>query len=97
MIDYNQEQLIPIKQVCDMFPGRTGKGIALASVWRWISEGLQGGHKLETIIIGGERYTSREAVGRFIAAINDEDAYLQQHTQNNANREEKSGSEGVNP
>ncbi len=99
MIDYEQEQLIPIKYVCRIFPGRTGEGISLASIWRWISEGRHG-HKLETIIVGGERYTSREAVGRFIAAINNEDFSRQQAhgAHGDADRgEEKLTTDGLEP
>ncbi len=86
MIDYEHEQLIPIKQVCKMFPGRAGNGISLASVWRWVLHGRRG-HKLETIIVGGERYTSREAVRRFLAALNDDAAYSQDHASELAERQ----------
>ncbi len=71
MIDLQSETLIPLKEVCRMFPGRSGKGMSLSSVWRWVLHGRRG-HKLESLRIGGQRCTSREAVSRFITALNAE-------------------------
>ena len=71
LINPETEDLIPLKVVCEMFPGRSGKGIALSTAWRWILHG-QRGHKLESIVAGGQRLTSRQAVARFLAATNEE-------------------------
>ena len=43
--------------------------ISLATLHRWRLHGVRG-TKLETCLIGGMRYTSREAIARFIAAQN---------------------------
>jgi hypothetical protein len=43
----------------------------VATLWRWRTVGCRG-HKLETILFGGRRYTSREAIARFLVAINGE-------------------------
>lgn len=45
----------------------------VATVWRWAMHGVRG-VKLESVVIGGCRYTSREAVARFLKALNEPDA-----------------------
>jgi hypothetical protein len=64
------EHLIPLKAACRLIPGRTGKGIALTTIYRWALRGCRG-VKLQTFLIGGGRYTSRRALDRFVAAINE--------------------------
>jgi hypothetical protein len=41
----------------------------VATVHRWAGNGVRG-VKLEVIRVGGQRFTSREAVARFLAALN---------------------------
>ena len=69
MIDLENENLVLLKDVCRMFPGRSGRGVSLSTIWRWMLTGRKG-HKLESLIVGGQRYTSKEAVHRFTAACN---------------------------
>ncbi len=69
MIDLETETLILPREVCRMFPGRSGGGISVSTAWRWMLKGRKG-HKLESLVAGGQRYTSREAVGRFLAKLN---------------------------
>ena len=69
MINPATEDMLSIQQLCKLFPGRKGKGIARATAMRWILNGV-GGVRLESVRIGGSRYTSREAVERFVAALN---------------------------
>ena len=67
MIDTTTEDLITLTQAAREQPSRTGKrGINVSTIWRWAKGGLQG-IQLETICIGGIRYTSREALRRFFA------------------------------
>ena len=68
MIDTLKEKVIPLNQVPDHLP-RTPRGnpIHIASVYRWADAGVRG-VILETIAIGGSRYTSVEAISRFVAA-----------------------------
>lgn len=66
-IDPTNEQLIPFTQAREAFPG--GKRLSLASLHRWRLNGVRG-TRLETILIGGSRYTSAEAIQRFIASQN---------------------------
>ena len=70
MIDPTTEKLLTPKQVAAMFPGRAGKGVALATVWRWLSGHGRRGVVLESIVVGGSRYCSREAVSRFVRQVN---------------------------
>jgi len=69
MIDLETEKPVSPKDVCRMLPGRTGNGVSLSTVFRWMLKGCQG-QKLESLIVGGVRYTSREAVERFVARLN---------------------------
>ena len=61
MIDLSEE-LLTLSQAAQRLPNRT----ATSTVWRWTMSGTRYG-KLESIIIGGVRYTSVEALKRFIA------------------------------
>ncbi len=62
MVDAN-ETLIPISKAPAHIPSRPH----VATVWRWIKNGVRG-VTLDTIVIGGKRYTSREAIQRFMEA-----------------------------
>ena len=65
------ETLIPFNAAREAFPG--GKRLALQTLHRWRLHGVRG-TKLETILIGGSRFTSAEAIQRFIAAQNPAEA-----------------------
>jgi hypothetical protein len=67
MIDHESEQLLSMTDAAKLLPGRPD----VATLWRWRTTGCRG-HKLETLLFGGRRYTSREAIARFLAAINGE-------------------------
>lgn len=41
------------------------ENVALPTTWRWARKGVKG-IKLETVNIGGRRYSSLEAFGRFV-------------------------------
>ena len=43
-------------------------------------EGIKGGIKLETILVGGKRFTSVEAIERFVARLSDPQAASQHAT-----------------
>jgi hypothetical protein len=70
-IDLQSESLLSLQQSRTAFPG--GKRLSLATLHRWRLKGVRG-TRLETILIGGQRYTSTEAIGRFIAAQNASDS-----------------------
>ncbi len=66
MIDITEESLIPLSEVAAYVPSsRPGKRLNVATVWRWATAGV-GGHRLETVKVGGSTYTSVEAVKRFV-------------------------------
>jgi Protein of unknown function (DUF1580) len=67
MIDTDTETLLTLNEARTAFPG--GKKLALATFHRWRLRGVRG-VRLETILIGGLRYVSRESIARFIAAQN---------------------------
>lgn len=55
------ETLLTIPEAAREIPP---KGVDVATVWRWVLRGTRG-RKLESVLIGGRRYTSREALARF--------------------------------
>ena len=65
-INVENENLITLMQASRLFPP---DGKSPATMARWIQRGVRG-VKLATIVIGGRRLTSQEAVRRFIAAQN---------------------------
>ncbi len=71
-IDVQTETLISFSDARSAFPGIVRR-LSLATLHRWRLNGVRG-VKLETVLIGGLRYTSREAIGRFIQAQNADDA-----------------------
>ena len=72
MIDTEAETVISFADARSAFPG-IDRRLSLATLHRWRLNGVRG-VKLETVLIGGLRYTSREAITRFIAAQNAADA-----------------------
>ena len=60
MIDMHSEEMLSITAAAKSLPGRPH----VSTLWRWINRGCRG-IKLETLLIGGVRYTSREALQRF--------------------------------
>ena len=70
MIDVEAETLVQFPEARSAFPG--DRRVSLATLHRWRQKGVRG-VKLETTLIGGLRYTSKEAIARFIAAQNADD------------------------
>jgi len=71
-IDTSTETIISFNDARSAFPG-IDRRLSLATLHRWRLHGVRG-VKLETVLIGGLRYTSREAIDRFIQAQNAADA-----------------------
>jgi hypothetical protein len=67
MIDHENEEIMTLTAASKELPGRPN----VATLWRWRTIGVRG-QKLETMLYGGRRVTSREAIARFLAAINGE-------------------------
>jgi len=68
MID-ETETLIPVQKVAHLV--NPAKPPNLSTVWRWITAGVHG-VRLEAVRLGGCRFSSREAVQRFVRALNEE-------------------------
>jgi Protein of unknown function (DUF1580) len=65
MTDLLYEELHPLAKVGGLLPSRPHRSTGI----RWADRGVRG-FRLETVTIGGRRYTSREALARFIAHLN---------------------------
>ena len=61
MIDIHTETLRLLKDVANQLPNRPH----VSTLWRWHKRGCRG-IRLETVVIGGQRYTSDEALRRFV-------------------------------
>lgn len=64
MIDPLNETLISLTEAARRLPGRPN----ITTVWRWRNRGVRG-VRLETILSGGRRFTSVEAIARFHRAV----------------------------
>lgn len=74
MIDINAESLMTLSKAAKTLPnGRAGKPVHVATMHRWCSPTGAGGVRLETVKIGGVRFTSREALARFISRCSGDD------------------------
>jgi hypothetical protein len=58
------ENIITIGQATRLVPSRTGKRLHISTIHRWIAVGVRG-VRLESIMVGGVRMTSVEALQRF--------------------------------
>ena len=68
MIDVVHEQVLPLTAAARELPSRSGAlGVNVSTVWRWSLRGIRG-VRLETVLVGGIRMTSREALQRFFSA-----------------------------
>jgi hypothetical protein len=60
MIDLQTETVVSLTAAAKSLPGRPH----IATVYRWFQHGVRG-VRLETLLVGGKRFTSREALQRF--------------------------------
>ena len=67
MIDVTNETLIPFRDVPAWTKEHLGRRVHPSTIHRWRMRGARG-VKLETLLAGGTRYTSAEALSRFFAA-----------------------------
>lgn len=59
MIDLDTERLVPIAKAATHIPGRPH----ISAIYRWMQRTED---PLETVLVGGRRFTSVEAIHRFI-------------------------------
>jgi len=67
MIDVTHDTLIPFSALPGWTAKNVGKRIHPSTLHRWRLRGVRG-VRLGTVLIGGTRYTSTEALSRFFAA-----------------------------
>jgi hypothetical protein len=67
VIDVDTEELVPIREAPKHF--RTPRKPCHQSVHRWSTRGVRGA-VLGTVMVAGLRYTSVEAIRRFVTACN---------------------------
>lgn len=63
-IDISSETLLSLTDAAKTLPGRPH----ISSIFRWVARGVRG-VKLESVLVGGRRFVSREALERFSAAV----------------------------
>jgi hypothetical protein len=69
MIDVSSETVVSLTEASKHVPSRRqGKKTAVSTIWRWAMKGIRG-VKLETIMIGGTRCTSLQALQRFFEQV----------------------------
>jgi hypothetical protein len=72
MIDIIREPVFPLRlasrEARNLLYGRRGAGFHIATWHRWAGQGCRG-VRLETIMVGGIRYTSLAAIARFIERL----------------------------
>lgn len=67
----NDERLLPLSKAPQYFPSPVRPHVG--TVVRWALKGVgRTRRKLETLKIGGRRFTSREAIQRFVALLSGE-------------------------
>ncbi len=59
-IDLSRESLITLSAAAKSVPNRP----STSTIWRWHARGVKG-VRLETVVVGGTRYTTLEAMQRF--------------------------------
>jgi len=68
MPDIDNADLIPLGRALIHLPHTIdGKTVHRSTLHRWAIQGLRGGLKLYTVVIGGRRYTSLAAIQDFLA------------------------------
>ncbi|MBW3600187.1 MAG: DUF1580 domain-containing protein [Planctomycetes bacterium] len=65
-IDLENESALAINETPAYVQRLTGRRPGLSTCWRWVLRG-SGGTKLDSFLLGGRRYTTKEAVARFFA------------------------------
>lgn len=78
MINIRDEEMLTLSGAAKRLPhGRASKPVHVATIHRWASPRGLKGIRLETVKVGGIRYTSAEALERFIVRCSADDASQQ--------------------
>jgi hypothetical protein len=74
MIDANKEALLTFAQAAKKIPPRRGgRPVHVSTIHRWAMAGVRG-ERLESLLVGGTRMTSVEALQRFYERLSQEGA-----------------------
>jgi hypothetical protein len=68
VVDVAIETIFPLSELPDRIPPRFGRKLSIPTSYRWSTRGVRG-IVLETVQVGGTRYTSVEALRRFTEAL----------------------------
>lgn len=69
--DFLDQEFLTLTEAAKLIPGRKeGERVSVGTVWRWCLRGLRNGIKLKSVLIGGQRCTTRQWLQDFIEAIN---------------------------
>jgi hypothetical protein len=63
------EDLLSLPEAAARLPLRGGRTVSTTTLHRWATAGV-GGVVLESLRVGGARYTSAQALGRFVNRLN---------------------------
>jgi hypothetical protein len=70
-VDFLDQEFLTLTEAAKLIPGRKeGERVSVGTVWRWSLRGLRNGIKLKSVLIGGQRCTTRQWLQDFIEAIN---------------------------
>jgi hypothetical protein len=61
---FERDKTLSLRQAAELLPGKPNR----STMHRWAHHGVRG-VRLATILIGGRRYTTREAIEQFVAAL----------------------------
>jgi hypothetical protein len=64
MISFDRETSLSLRQAAKILPGQPSR----STLHRWTHHGCRG-VRLATFLVGGRRYTTREAIENFINAL----------------------------
>ncbi len=63
-LDFQSEAAVSLSEVPALLPRKNGKKVHYSTVYRWVTKGTRG-RILESMFIGGVRFTTIEALNRF--------------------------------
>ena len=63
-------EYLTLTEAAKLIPGRQpGKRMSVGTIWRWCRRGVRNGIRLKSVLIGQQRYTTREWLQEFIDSL----------------------------
>jgi hypothetical protein len=72
-MDLLKEEMLTLTEAARVLPTGHGKAIHISTLWRWCRKGIKG-RRLEYVRAGRRIFTSKEAIGRFMSLLAEDDA-----------------------